>query len=167
MTQVKTNRGIVGVGSIVIIRGKLAIVDDVRPDAPKNPIQYKSNTEHRGYICGPDEIQEVLGTVDIETWKQAKSKGPLAIAKRDGKEALFGALGGVKVGTPMEIDGQKGLELVTYEGWKESRPKYPVSFSRDGKQMKGTLDLVIRVTRNGKLVPIEKSGHQFISRSSV
>ena len=35
-------------------------------------------------------------------------------------------------------------EEVIYEGYKESRPKYPVCYTTlDGRRMKGTLDLVV------------------------
>jgi hypothetical protein len=157
MNQVVTGHGVVEVGSIIVTHGRVAIVDEINLNAPKNPIQYKFKTDHQGYICGSEAIQAVLGKGDIDQFNEAKAASPQA-PKNEGVEALFGAMTGVKVGTPMQIRSRGGLETVTYTGWKQSRPKYPISFTRNDKPMKGPLSIVVKVTRDGELVPLHAEG---------
>ena len=156
MKQVETGQGAVRVGTIAVIHGTLAIVDEINVRAPSNPIQYKHNTKHAGYICGPDEVQAVLGKVDIEAWNSSIENGNNPVTSQAGQSAIFGPMAGVKVDTPMVISGRRGQETVTYKGYKRSRPKYPISFERDGRPMKGPMTIVQKVTRDGKLVPLHE-----------
>ena len=152
MKQIVTEKGIVEVGTIIVVHNQLSIVDNLNPNASKNPIEFKHKTTHRGYICNPSQIQAILGKCDIEKWNEIQVDAP----KISKSKALFGIMAGVELNTPMQIRSRKGLELVTYTGFKYSRPKYPISFIRNGKAYKAPESIVVQVTRNGKLVPLNE-----------
>jgi len=127
-------------GTVIVVCGKLAIVEEVKASRYKNPIAYKNNTEHRGYICGIADVQAILGDVDIAEWQGAVGQKPEPIVNRGSDMFLPEELKGVKIGDTIKMrHGRNGVVDVTFEGYKASRPKYPVSYSYNGKQWKGQL----------------------------
>ena len=135
-------------GTIIVTCGKLAIVEEVTRSRPKNPIAYKNNTDHRGYICGLSQVQAILGDVDIAAWKA----GITPVVKRElfpteDRWAMPEALKSMnlKIGDTIEVrHGRGGLAKAIYKGYNSSRPKYPVSYEIDGKQWKGVAATVVR-----------------------
>jgi hypothetical protein len=141
------------VGTLVVAYDQLAIITEVNPSRPKNKYAFKHKTAHKGYICGLDSIQAILGQGDIEAWNRIATAAPERVPCSEGP-ALFGPLADVKVGTRIQISGRNGMETVTYQGWSHNRPKYPVSFERNGRPYKGPVSMVKAVERDGKFVPV-------------
>ena len=132
--QVNSQVGVIEVGSIIVIHGELAIVEQIRPSAPKNPLVYKNKTDHRGYIGNPENVLAVLGKVDINDWNEACGKKEEAEL---GNPAYNGPLKGVKPGTKVKISGGGVSKVAIYTGYKPSRHKYPVSYTTlKGRRMK-------------------------------
>jgi hypothetical protein len=140
------------VGTIIVTNGKVAIVDEVNYRRHKNPIAYKNNTEHRGYICGIEQIQAVLGNVSIEKWDA--SKGPSNVvptvtrldhwAMPENLQKM-----GLKPGDVISVSHGRKIVEATFTGYSSSRPKHPVSYSINGKKWKGPGSIIIRKVRDG------------------
>ena len=131
-------------GSVILAHGKVAIVVEVSNSRPKNPIAYKNNTEHRGYICGLQDVQAVLAYEgSLEAFKNVAGEAPKLPSRNDGTDLDFlvpDQLKGVKIGDEIMFrHGRGGSKKVVYKGYKSSRPKYPISYEYNGKPWKGTL----------------------------
>jgi hypothetical protein len=131
----------------------LAIVEQVLTNRPKNPIQYKNNTDHRGYICGIGEVQAILGDVDLDAWTDAlKPRIPKAKVERNDAWAMPQELRemGIKPGDIVLVrHGRGGLKEAVYTGYNSNRPKYPVSYEINGKGWKGTKGIITKKVRDG------------------
>ena len=134
------------VGTVIVTCGKLAIVERVMPNRPKNSIQYKNNTEHRGYICGINDVQAILGDVDIAEWQGALTpKAPIIRAERNDSWAMPEELRamGLTVGDTILVKHGHSTRKATFKGYNANRPKYPVSYEINGKSWKGTKGIVV------------------------
>jgi hypothetical protein len=151
-------------GTIVVVRDQVCIIDEVSPTRPKNPYAYKCKTSHRGYICGLEEIQAVLGQGDLDAFNGVSTAPPPVRKVPTDSTAIFGILQGVKPGTMIQIRGRGGKELVEYSGWNRNRPKYPVSFTRNGRPMKCSEDTVVGVQQDdGKVKAVTASSSKKFS----
>jgi len=141
-------------GTVIVTCGKLAIVEQVSTNRPKNPIQYKNNTDHRGYICGIGEVQAILGDVDMAEWKGAlKPRAPkMKKVERNDSWAMPKELQemGIKPGDIVLVKhGRGGLKEAVYAGYNSNRPKYPISYEINGKGWKGTKGIIVKKVRDG------------------
>ena len=122
-------------GTGILVQGKLAIVIDIRTNAPKHPIVYKNNTEHRGYICGLEDVQAILGDLDLDAFTNSVTAAPKKSHGTDEDWRMPSELKGIKIGDKIKM----GSNVVVFTGYKSSRPKYPISYERNGKNWKGTM----------------------------
>jgi len=141
MTDVSIDN--IEVGTILVVGGKLAIVEEVKHTRPTNPISYRNNTTHRGYICGIGDVDAILGHVELGNWRDAlKSSGnavklPSGIAHTSGMPDM---LRGINVGDRIQMrHGRGGPISVEYAGYKASRPKYPILYKHNGRTWKGAV----------------------------
>lgn len=134
-------------GTVIVVCGKLAIVDEVKPSRRKNPIAYKNNVDHRGYICSLDQVQAVLGDVDLAKFQAGITPRAPRVEHNDTwamPERLKEM--GLEPGDTIEIrHGRGGTRQAIYRGYSCSRPKYPVSYELNGKQWKGVTAAIVRV----------------------
>jgi hypothetical protein len=139
-------------GTIIVTHGKLAIVEEVSPRRPKNPIAYKNNTDHRGYICGIESVQAVLGDVDLSKWKQGVTP-PLPKVTRDDPWAMPENLKAMDLKPGVSVIVMRhgrGKVQALYTGYSYRRPKYPVSYEVNGKKWKGAASSVVSKVRDNE-----------------
>ena len=134
------------IGSIVLINGKLAIVDEISSKRPANPIAYKNNTDHRGYVCSLSQITAIMGVVNIDVFETYRDAVKVPKEKVDDAWAMPAALRemGVKAGDQVKILTRGKTHTVTYTGYNANRPKNPISFEMNGRQYKGPVSLIVR-----------------------
>ena len=140
-------------GTIIVTAGKLAIVEEVKPSRRKNPIAYKNNVDHRGYICGIGEVQAILGDVDLVAWKAGVAP-PAPKRERFPTEDRWAMPDnlkemGLKVGDIVEIRSRRGTENAIYKGYHSNRPKNPVELEIGGKNYKAPANLIVQKVRDG------------------
>jgi hypothetical protein len=139
----------VEVGSVVIDdRGSIGIVTDIVLSRPKYPITFAIKASGSLYKGNPANFKAVIGKVDIQAFKAASSK-PTALS-----EPLFGfdpmflpePLKSLNLKPGDKINVRHGFGKVSeavYEGYKPSRPKYPISYTIDGKRWKGPISAIV------------------------
>lgn len=134
------------IGTIALIHGKLAIITEISTNRPKNPIGYRNNTSHRGYI-GPETIVgAILGAVDIDIFEAHADARPFAdVPQRHDEWMMPESLRemGLKVGDMIKIKDNGTEKDVQFKGYNGRRPKNPIAFVMDGKNYKGSAALII------------------------
>ena len=128
--------------------GKLAVVIEHKPSNPKNSVIFQMKAGGTRYKGAPNQFRAVVGTVMLADWNDNGGEAPPPRrTNNSGTDSDFFVpeqLKGIKIGDQIRIRGRRGNEVVTYRGYKSSRPKYPVCFTTlDGRDKKGTISLVI------------------------
>jgi len=132
------------VGSVVITRnGAIGIVTDFRPQNTKYPVLYKTKAGTTTYKGSPNDFTAVIGNADatrlIEV-AQKKAEAVNVMASSYGPDAIKG----LSVGDTITIRANGKLSCVIYEGYNPRRPKNPLSFTMNGRQYKGSLNLIVK-----------------------
>ena len=140
-------------GTIIVVLDSIGIVTGINT-RPKNKYEYSTKGNHRGYICSLEDIRAILGQGDIEAWTRCAGT-PVHKVRCCESKALFGLLKDVEPGTNIQVRGRNGIEVVVYNGLSYTRPKYPVSFERNGRKFKGPLSIVVAVERDGGYMPVK------------
>jgi len=141
--------------------GQLVIITEHKLSNPKYPVIYKTKAESKSWKGSLADIKTVLGSVDLDAFITsigATAPSPSRHTGTDNDFLVPDILKGVKVGDSIVIRGRGGNETVTYDGYNRNRPKYPVSFSRNGRAMKAPMSMVVGpvagtppLTKNGGL----------------
>jgi len=133
-------------GSVVVDdRNKIAIVTEHKLNYPKNPIIFVYTAGPGGQYKGPVSMfKAVIGTVELDKLTTAGGGVGAVPQRNDGVDSGFfipEVLKGIKIGDKILLRSPNNPqgEVVIYQGYKRSRPKFPISFTRNGRPMKGTL----------------------------
>jgi hypothetical protein len=133
-------------GTVAIdLSGKIAVIVEHKLNYPKNPVIFTytaGGTKYKGPVSG---FRAVVGSVDLEDFENASEAStiPKRSVGNDTDPFMPDVLKGIKIDEKITIRNGRGLEVVTYKGYNRRRPKYPVSFERNGRPMKGTLSMVV------------------------
>jgi len=149
------------VGSLVVgMNGKMGVVVGHELNRPKHPIMYKNSPDGATYIAGADYFKAILGSVDMDAFNNAAIKMPIfpnipAFVPAS-REPLFGTdiehigivpvqIAEMKLKSGDQIQVRHGSRVITVEfsGFNWNRPKYPVSYTINGKKWKGPLSVII------------------------
>lgn len=131
----------VEVGSVVVDdRGGIGIVIDIVLSRPKYPLTYALKASGSLYKASPANIRAVIGKVGVATFKAACSK-PIVPQPMFGFDDNFlpEPLKSMNLKPGDRIKVRHGGTIVEaiYQGYKFSRPKYPISYTIDGRNWKG------------------------------
>lgn len=141
---VKMNKKI-QIGTIALIHGKLAIITEISTTRPKNPIGYKNNTGHRGYI-GPESIVgAILGTVDVDLFEAHSEAAAVPKEQRHDAWMMPQSLRDMdlQVGDMVKILDHGIEKDAKFTGYNGRRPKNPVAFVMAGRNYKGSASLIV------------------------
>lgn len=139
-------------GDLAMCRdGKLAVIMGIT-NRPRNPVTIKMNGRSPDYVCHFDYIQAVIGTVDLAKFQEHSVDRR---AEREEARAEMNSLFGqsllpsnikameLKAGDSIRVRAPMGDEVVTFTGFNLNRPKYPISFTRNGRRFKGSFEMVL------------------------
>jgi hypothetical protein len=138
------------IGSVVIDnRGAIGIVTDIVLNRPTWPIVFAVKASGSLYKGRPDLFKAVIGKVDIAAFKAA-SKAPADLPERKDMSDIFPGLipeplrsMGLKVGDKINVNHGFSVVEAIYDGYKFSRPKYPITYTINGKRWKGAASVVV------------------------
>ena len=138
------------VGSVVIdCRGAIGIVTEIT-SRPTWPITYALKASGSLYKGKPEIFKAIIGKVDINVFKAA-SEAPVV-------SQVFGEFNGtdisllmpeplrsmgLKIGDKIKIKHGFTVVEAIFDGYKLSRPKYPISYTINGKRWKGTTSAIV------------------------
>ena len=134
------------VGSVVVdCRGGIGIVMDIT-NRPKYPVTYAVKASGSRYKADPGQFRCVVGKIDVEAFKAAVNT-PLFPLVESGLQSMYlpESLKGMnlKVGDKIVVKhGYKTVEAV-FEEFIFTRPKYPVTYSINGKRWKGKYESIV------------------------
>ena len=137
-------------GSVAVTAdGKLAVIVGIAPNRPKNCIKLKMTADGKTYVASPDYFRAVVGSVDLDKFEAAaKPRERLELASR---QSLFGSslipenlrAMDLKPGDSIRVRHGRKVVVATFGGYNFNRPKYPVSYTINGKPWKGTYQGVV------------------------
>jgi hypothetical protein len=118
------------IGDVVVTENHdIMVVTEIQTSRPKNPIVIQKNL-NKQYICPPSHILQIIGQIDLDKMEESKSLK----AERDDlinditMPARLKAMN-LEVGvSQIQVKHGGGTIVATYQGYKASRPKYPVSY---------------------------------------
>ena len=131
---------------LTTVRGDIVCVTEVKPESA-NPIRFQIKVG-KTYLAKTDFFVSKVGTFDPE---------PLRVAA----EALSGHMGfqqeprgsiflppelramGIKVGDAIYVRHSYSKQPAIFNGYHPKRPKYPISYSINGKRWKGPENCII------------------------
>ena len=133
-------------GALVLdLGGNLAVVMGPNPGSRTYPILYKLRARTRGYKGSPMEFQAVVGSVDMAAFEALDERDEPAASDWVPPDSLLpDALKGVKPGDAIKVRHGFGKVVdAVYEGYSFHRPKYPLSYSVDGRKWKASLQALV------------------------
>jgi hypothetical protein len=131
-------------GSVLIDnRGAICIVTEICHSRPAYPITFAVKASGSLYRGRPDEFKACVGKVDVDAFKKAMG----ASTPRSSGDDIFLPEPlkrmNIKIGDKIKV-WHGGIETVAvFEGYKYSRPKYPVSYTINGKPWKGAVSEIL------------------------
>ena len=128
------------VGSVVIDnRGSIGIVVETN-HTPTYPIIFAVKASGSRYKGRPTDFRAVIGTVDAKAFLEACRQSIERSEPLFGENPMFlpEPLKGMnlKIGDKIKIRHGFSVVNAVYEGYSYSRPKYPVSYTINGKKWK-------------------------------
>jgi hypothetical protein len=135
------------VGSVVVdCRGAIGIVTEIT-NRPAWPITYAVKASGSLYKGKPELFKAIIGKVDINAFKAA-SEAPVVSQVFGGSDPSFLMPEplrsmGLKIGDKIKV--KHGFDVVEaiFDGFKPSRPKYPISYTMNGRRWKGTTYAIV------------------------
>ena len=136
------------VGSVVVdIRGAIGIVTELKLSNPTYPVIFAVKASGSHYKARPDQFRAVIGKADINAFKGASDK-PTERPVSSGTDLSFLMPEplrsmGLKIGDKIKV--KQGFSVVDaiFNGYKASRPKYPISYEINGKRWKGAVSIIV------------------------
>jgi hypothetical protein len=133
------------VGSIVVdIRGCLAIVLETN-HTPTYPIIFATKASGSRYKGRPTDFRTVIGKADINAFNGASTMSS-TLSVSGGMDLFLPEplrSMGLKIGDPIKVKHGYAVVNAIFDGYKMSRPKYPVSYIIDGKRWKGMVSAIV------------------------
>lgn len=129
------DKGTVNVNDVILTnQGQIGIVTSIK--SGKYPVVYQSKKGANGYHCGYGDVKMVIGKATPEGVAEIEAKEAVDIPDYMLPDKLKGAKSGE---TKLKlVNGDE----VLFMDYKASRPKYPVIYSKNGKQYKTTMNMV-------------------------
>ena len=116
---------------------------EVRSDRPAWPVIFALKASGTAYKGRPDMFKAVVGSVDLEAFRGVQEAAREAVVA---DVPLFGCpenLKGLKVGDRINVTHGSKLVEAVYDGYDYRRPKYPVSYTINGRRRKGRAEGVV------------------------
>ena len=133
-------------GVVAILNdGRIAVIVDVHLNRPKNPFGIKLKADGPKYVGPLDGFRAIVGKVDLDAFNQSNRK---AVPEWNPMSSIHATLDNDKIKNIQPGDDvlvRHGRSVVTakFVGWNWNRPKYPASYSINGKSWKGSANTII------------------------
>ena len=131
---------------LVTVRGDIACVIEVKA-VSANPIRFQMKVG-KTYQAKPDFFASKLGTFAVDALTAAADNPDSGIVQRReqrGSPFLPPALRemGIKDGDEISVRHGGSIKRAVFVGYFPKRPKYPISYTLDGKKWKGQESCII------------------------
>lgn len=143
LTQNELKPGAVAITS----DGKIAVITGFSPNRPKNPINLSFKPGGTTYVSSPDCFTAVVGQVDLEAYNKA-GVSPVPLWNPLSSVESFGLPDNIKTmdlkpGDLIRYRHGGKVVTVTFKGFNWNRPKYPVSYTINGRPWKGQVKAIL------------------------
>jgi hypothetical protein len=127
-------------------RGSICVVTEIHPERPAWPVVFVVKASGSAYKGRADTFKAVVGSVDLNAFtgilKEAVEK-KVQVQGLDWDPFVPESLKGIKIDDVINVThGSRVVEAV-YKGYNSNRPKYPISYTINGKKWKGSLSAVV------------------------
>ena len=132
---------------LTTVRGDIVCVTEVKPESA-NPIRFQIKVG-KTYLAKTDFFVSKVGTFDPDSLRVASDNrfGSLGLPKDQQTGSFFMPQNlkamGLKVGEEINIRHGGSTRRAVFEGYHASRPKYPISYTINGKRWKGPENCII------------------------
>lgn len=139
------------VGSVALMYGnRMVVVVGVNPNKPKNCISYKQQPNSTTYIAAVSDFTKVIGQVDMNAFNAVvipkdpvENKGTDFVPSWDSTIPQRIKDMNLKIGDTILVrHGAKPIQIL-FQGFNWNRPKYPLCYSVNGKNWKGSLSMIL------------------------
>lgn len=129
---------------LTTVRGDIVCIMNITPGRA-NPISLQMKVG-KTYVAKPDFFVSKIGTFNPDSLKVMSTDSPQAERQPHSDFFMPPALKamGIKVGD--EVWGRHGYgeKMAIFEGYNPNRPKYPISYTLNGKKWKGPETCILR-----------------------
>ena len=137
------------VGDVLVsVRRDIACVVEVKPESA-NPIRLQIKAG-KTYQAKPDFFDRKIGTFDLDALQKPTDDGlgdfGTAAPPDSGSPFLPSELRalGIKAGDDVMVRHGHKEQRATFTGYHPERPKYPISYTLNGKQWKGPVFCILK-----------------------
>lgn len=138
-------------GAVAITNdGKIVVITGHDLNRPRRPIRLKVKAGGTEYISPLDGFKAVVGQVDLDAFNKAAAPlfPSVPPVERGSPFPPFGVkpnedLKDLKVGDLIRVRHGSRVVTATFGGYSWSRPKYPISYTINGKRWKGPMDVIV------------------------
>lgn len=126
--------------------GSICVITELRQGSPVYPVLYvRKQVTGTVYKGRPESFKAVIGQVDLGALK-GLLEGVKEERHQGFDEPLFDCpenLKGLKVGDAIKVKHGYVVVEAVYGGYSHNRPKYPISYTVNGKRFKGVVAAVV------------------------